>query len=325
MSRPKLRAALAALALTCALLVPTGAGAATVVNGGFETGTLDGWTEVEYSAGGEWFTYSKEEVENEEFEFFSPPEGNWAAVTEQGGADTMVLYQDVALEPGMTHKLSLYVQYFSTQPIFAAPTLSYEVAENQQMRVDVMRPTAPVDSVAAGDVLATVFANKAGDPAIWAPTPMSADLSAFAGQTVRLRIANVVTEGPFLASVDAVTIASVPPPVPAPPLPSNLITKGKLELNKKQGSGKLAVNVPGPGVLKLVDGAGKGKPKLIKAAAKNPTAAGKVWVPIKPTGKGKKKLKEKGKLAFKVKVTFTPTGGLPATQTFGGKLKLNNG
>jgi hypothetical protein len=33
-----------------------------------------------------------------------------------------------------------------------------------------------------------------------------------------------------------------------------------------------------------------------------------------------KLLKEKGTLAFKVNLTFAPTGGTPATQTFSGKL-----
>lgn len=48
----------------------------------------------------------------------------------------------------------------------------------------------------------------------------------------------------------------------------------------------------------------------------NPTATGTVKVPLVPTKAGKKVLDAKGKLKVKVKATFTPTGGLPNTETF---------
>ena len=61
---------------------------------------------------------------------------------------------------------------------------------------------------------------------------------------------------------------------------------------------------------------------MIKKASVTATAAGAVKLNLKPTGAGKKSLKKKGKLSFKLKVTFTPTGGTAATQQFKGKLKL---
>ena len=71
-----------------------------------------------------------------------------------------------------------------------------------------MKPTAPIESLNPADILTTVFANKAGDPQSMAPTALQADLSPFAGQTVRLRIANAVNDSVFNAAVDAVSIAS---------------------------------------------------------------------------------------------------------------------
>jgi hypothetical protein len=320
MSRPRgtFRNVLILIAACLALLVPAaGAGAATVVNGDFETGDLTGWQQFNQIGNGEWFVYDKDGVGS----FFPPPSGYFAAVDNQSEPDLDILYQDVALEPGVAHQLGLTFYYVSTEPIFVDPdTLSAEVEENQQVRVDVMRPSAPIDSVDPGDILTTVFANKTGDPQIMAPTRLTADLTPFAGQTVRLRIANSVTEGPFNTGLDAVSIA--PPPVPLPPpAPPNDITRGKLTLNKKKGTAKLTINVPGAGSLKSAD-ARKAK-KRVKGKALNPAAAGAVKVPLVPTKAGKKTLDAKGKLKVKVKVTFTPTGGTANTETFTVTLKKN--
>ncbi len=98
----------------------------------------------------------------------------------------------MALEPGFNHMLSLQVYYENQGGTFATPpSLDYNVFPNQQYRVDIVRPSAPVDSVAPGDVLANVFQTNVGDPSSLAPTPVSVDLSGFAGTTVRIRFAEV--------------------------------------------------------------------------------------------------------------------------------------
>ena len=51
----------AVLAVLLTLAVPGVSGAATVVNGGFETGTFSGWTVVNQEGGfpdGSWYVYS---------------------------------------------------------------------------------------------------------------------------------------------------------------------------------------------------------------------------------------------------------------------------
>jgi hypothetical protein len=308
------------LAISClALVIPAGAGAATVVNGDFETGNLTGWQQFNQTEAGEWFAESREEAENEGF--FPPPSGNFAAATFQGGEDLDVLYQDIALEPGFTHQLALILYYRSTREITVPVpnTLSLDV-DNQQLRVDVMRPSAPIDSVNPSDILTTVFANKNGDPEVMPPIRLTADLSPLAGQTVRLRIANAVTLEPFFSGLDAVSITSAP--LPPPPPPSNLISRGKLVLNKERGTARLAINVPGPGTLTAV-AKGKGKAKRLRNANLTVTAAGTVKVPLNPNGVGKKVLNDKGKLKARVDVTFTPTGGVANTQTYKVTLKKN--
>jgi hypothetical protein len=87
----------------------------------------------------------------------------------------------------------------------------------------------------------------------------------------------------------------------------NDFTFGKLKRNKKKGTAKLAVEVPGAGSLELT---GKG----LKPSSADATAAGEVKLPVKAKGKAKKKLRKKGKKKFEPAVTFTPIGGTPNTE-----------
>jgi hypothetical protein len=292
-----------AVVVFCMLLLTANAGAATVVNGDFETGSLSGWQIYNSDVDGSWETYSAAEA----FEFFPPPSGNFAAVSAESGSVTMILYQDIALEPYSTHQLGLTLYYHSYAPISAPNTLATDesVPTNQQLRVDVIKPTAPIESLNPEDILATVFANKNGDPEVMAPTHLTADLSSLAGQTVRLRVANAVHDFYFNAGLDAVSIASAPIP--------NAITRGKLTLNKKNGTGKLKINVPGPGTLNVVS---KGKKKLVKSRNLSATGPATLIVPLNPTAKGKKILNSKGKLKVPLQATYTPTGGTAGIQVF---------
>jgi Beta-lactamase len=82
-------------------------------------------------------------------------------------------------------------------------TLAYESPEpNQQFRIDLIDPSAPIDSVAEDDVLLNVFRTSEGDPTSLAPTAVSVDLSPWAGETVRLRLAQTDNQGPLRAGVD---------------------------------------------------------------------------------------------------------------------------
>jgi hypothetical protein len=335
---PKVSASAAALVAACvALLLPLSASAATVANGNFETGTLSGWqtytaNEAPESRDG-WYAYSgTTNPLTNEFETYpevqSPPEGTFGATSAEGGPGLHVLYQDVALEPYFTHTLSLTAYYNSFAPL-AVPTpnsLDASVEQgNQQYRIDVMKPTAPIASVNPEDILATLLATKTGDPETLAPTALTANLTPFAGQTVRLRFAEVDNEFYFDAGADAVSIASTPP--------SNVFTFGKLKLKRKNGTGLLKVNLPGPGLLTLADAGSGGKSTalaakktkkkaLIKSASVTATAAGTASLKLKPTGAGRKILKATHELDVKALVSFTPTGGTAASQTFTGKLKL---
>jgi hypothetical protein len=101
--------------------------------------------------------------------------------------------------------------------------------------------------------------------------------------------------------------------------PSNSFTVGKAKLNKKKGTATLSIDVPNPGEL---TGSGKGV-KVASAAVTSKTfsAPGKVKLTIRAKGKKKKKLNQTGKVKVKPKITYTPTGGDPSTQSLKVKLK----
>jgi len=102
--------------------------------------------------------------------------------------------------------------------------------------------------------------------------------------------------------------------------PSNAFRFVRVKRNRKKGTARLTVNVANPGTLAV---SGKGV-KTAGAAgaitAKSVPAAGDVELLIKAKGRKKRKLNETGKVKVKPKVTYTPTGGDPSTQSR--KLKL---
>jgi hypothetical protein len=108
--------------------------------------------------------------------------------------------------------------------------------------------------------------------------------------------------------------APLEPASSAAAAPSNEFTLGKPKRNKKKGTAKLPAVVPGPGTLVLV---GKG----LKSDTEEVGAAGEVKLAVKPTGKKKGRLEDKGKTKVDPEVTYTPTGGTPNTQDKKFKLK----
>jgi hypothetical protein len=314
----KLWVVLGAVSLTLGicLSVPSLATATTVANGNFETGTLEGWNTFSNKVGtGKWYAYSGTTTPIGTPPP-PPPDGTYGAVSAQGAPGTHVLYQDLYVSPGANETLSMVVYYESHAILAAPPSLSYEVEPNQQYRIDLIKPSAPLESLESSDIFATLFHTVTEGPETQGYKTVSIDLAPFAGQTVRLRLAEVDNLSNFSAGVDDVKVVSTAPPVP----PSNSFSFGKVELNKKKGTAMLEVNVPGAGTLTAADVKQKGK--RVKRTTVATASAGTATLILKPTGAGIKALTQKGKLPFKLAVTFTPTGGAAATQRFSGKLKL---
>ena len=203
---------LAVVALTVAAVL------AATINGGFESGDFTGWTVVNSplnpDPGSSWFVYSGNTTPLTGNNILNPPEGTFGAVTDQLGPAAHILYQDITLAPASTDTLSFTIYYENQAAIFASPAtleLTGSGIPNQQYRVDLIRLSAPVDSVSPSQVLATLFQTSPGDPFILGPTQVTADLSPYAGQTVRLRFAVVANQFFFHGAVDDVQVGAIIP------------------------------------------------------------------------------------------------------------------
>jgi PEP-CTERM motif len=189
----------------------TVANAASIVNGGFETG-FAGWTVVDQPGGsGSWFTTGGGSSPLSFHPIPSPTEGTQFAVTDQFGPGSHVLFQDINLEAGSQHILSFDWIAQNWAGIFANPgTVDKNVFPNQQFRVDLV-PTGFSDwfgpNSSAG-ILANILAPVAENAPVTAWNNLAFDLTPWAGSTVRLAFREVDNQSYFNAGIDNVKIAS---------------------------------------------------------------------------------------------------------------------
>ena len=202
-------AVVASLSVTACLLFVSAAGAG-IRNGGFEEGNFQGWTVADKGEAGSWFVYSGTATPLNSIPVVAPPEGTFAAVTDQFGPGAHVLYQTLKLGTESAQVLSFNLYYRNTGIVFCTPlSLDFTGEEgcNQQYRVDILRKGSDPFSVSSNDVLRTLFRTEVGDPLTLGPTPMSFKLTHLHGKVI-LRFAEVDNVGPFHASVDDVTLQS---------------------------------------------------------------------------------------------------------------------
>jgi hypothetical protein len=202
--------------------------AAIIVNGGFES-ALTAWTTVN-QAGGEGSFSIQTGTTSPIFGATvpSPAEGLASAMADSGGPGSHVLYQDFVVptlnagETGFLFRASVYIANGADR--FATPSsLQFDLPAsgaagfNQRARIDITLAGATDPfSMATSDLVHNIFETRVGDPLISGYNTISADLSAAlagrAGQTLRLRIAEVDNLGPFQFGIDRVEISAVPEP-----------------------------------------------------------------------------------------------------------------
>ena len=138
----------------------------------------------------------------------APPAGNFSAMSSQGGPGSHIIYQDVTLPASATDAaFQARIWYHNWAGSFVNPaSLSETVFPNQQFRIDVISPSSPVTVMGAG-ILQTIFTTTSSS-AFTLPgyTVVTASLGAFAGQTIRIRIAEVDNQSNFHAGTDDVSI-----------------------------------------------------------------------------------------------------------------------
>jgi hypothetical protein len=262
--------------------------------------------------------------------------------------------------------LSLYLFYESEAPtLFPTPDTLFvkpsggEPGGNQQVRVDVLKANAPLESLSPNDILTTLYASPSGGNGVLEPTLLSADLSQFAGQNVTLRIANATSEGEMKVGVGAVSLAATPLP-PAPPAPTaeetptTPISDGvaspvahKLLRQRSTGGATLDVRLPAAGSLVVSDARRKAAVASVFSARRTPSAAPAfgarratgapkpilirtasvavdhpqtVHVRLRPTAAASRLLAQKGRVPFRLQLTFTSARGAVSTATYKGVL-----
>ncbi len=352
------------LAIAALLLAAGSAGAAGPVEGSFEKG-LASWTKTSFYGNTGWDAETTADAEADFKTTLPAAIGPYVAATEYGGNDTAILAQTFALPAASSLNLSLYLFYESETPtlvpnpdtLFVKPS-GGEPGGNQQVRVDLLKANAPLESLSPNDILATLYASPPGAEVL-GPTLLSADLSQFAGQTVTLRIAEATSEGPMKVGVGAVTLTATPLP-PAPPAavaeetPTTPVSDGvaspvahKLVRQLSTGGATLDVRLPAAGSLVVSDARRKAavasvfsarrtasaapafaarrataapRPILIRTASVAVDHPQTVHVRLRPTAAASRLLAKKGRVPFRLQLTFSSALGAVSTATYKGVL-----
>ncbi len=215
------------IAVAIAMAAPT--------NGNFEKGNFDGWERVDDNgdiilpraeAKGKWQVYKgKLKFDFEEVpprggdappnaKLAEPPQGKFAAGLGSQGPGTHILHR--VLSVSGKQQLSFKLSYWNTaDDFYVQDTLSPEPPgrragsmgpsefPNQQLRVDIMDPEAPVDSLKNANIVKTIFRTKPGDKRRLDYTKFKTTLKQ--GE-YRLRIAEVDNQSNFMVGVDAVKL-----------------------------------------------------------------------------------------------------------------------
>ena len=210
----KRRSAAAAVALLAGVAVGSflllrGGQPRTIVLDDFESGTLGDWQAVEKGSGAWSVGAGPASGFTASFGVPAPP-GKFAILTDLQGPGTRILYRDLELDGRFSLRMTVfYASPAGTSFSHPRPLAHYGTDHNEQFRIDLLRPSAPIDSVAKSDVLVNVFRTAPGDANLHHPTKVSVNVSRFAGRTVRLRLAVTENQAPLLAGVDDIRFVRV--------------------------------------------------------------------------------------------------------------------
>jgi hypothetical protein len=247
------RRRLSAAVLSSAVLAMASASRADelIVNGGFETGDLTGWTVSDLAGGNGSFLLDDADGSTPTSANASvgPAAGSFYAVSDQTGPGTHALIQSFTVLPGtgsVTLSFRMFVNDWSgAGPIVDPIGLDHTGPANQHGRVDILTGASSAFDTGAGVVTNLYIGN---DPAATNPNPYASyqfDLTPFvgAGGTFQLRFAEVDNQLYFNVGVDDVSIVTTS--VGCPSVPETGCTaadKGSLSVRENK-PGKEAVKV----------------------------------------------------------------------------------
>jgi hypothetical protein len=198
-------------------------GAQLITNGGFETGTLAGWTIASQAgsfAGSNFFALSGTTTPQSGSSTVGPASGSFYAVADQLGPEAHALLQPFSVPSGSNVVLSFSLFVNSYGGSFVNPIgLDYSDGANQHARVDILQAGASALDTGSG-VLQNFYlgTDSGGNPHAY--TNLSFDITSLvgAGGTFQLRFAEVSNQLFLNMGVDNVSIvtttAALPEPIP---------------------------------------------------------------------------------------------------------------
>jgi hypothetical protein len=176
-------------------------------NGGFEARALTPWqTSVVGEGDSGWSRYHGTHAPISGLPIIGPPFGRHAAVADQDGPGSNVLVRTFRVD-GDDGQLRIWVWYHNYAGDFFAPHSLFETgtgAKNQQLRIDLVRPSAPLRSLKPTAILVTPFRTVPGDASKRGPFLVRLHVHRWEGRRVRLRIAEVDNQGNFNVVIDGV-------------------------------------------------------------------------------------------------------------------------
>ena len=185
-----------------------------ITNGGFETGTLAGWSVFDQAGGfGSWFARNLPSGPLSGLPTVGPSSGMWYALTYQQGAGTLALIQTITVPAGVpvTFSFDMFVNNWAG-PTFCG-TLDYTAGPRECGRVDLLAADANPFDIGAG-VIRNFYlgSDPGGNPHPYIHYSFDITPQVGAGGTFKIRFAEVDNQFFFNMGVDNVSVETVPEP-----------------------------------------------------------------------------------------------------------------
>ena len=257
-----------------------------IVNGGFETNggensqTFSGWTVSARSAssgGGGIFANSSGTgpLAPQWSIGVVPPEGAFSAYFDMYDLSSLVLSQEFVVPAGGgTLSFELFAANrgltSESDPFNRPATLAWETQPNQQFRVDLMNPNAPIEDLTPGNILQNIYEQTAAEGIFSDYQTISVNINpALAGQTVRLRFGLAVTNYYHQIGIDNVCIVPNSIPVDLDIKPQGTNNRFKLSSDGKKmvaimSDASFDATTVSPTSIRLGDESGSDTPIMLK-------------------------------------------------------------
>ena len=167
----------------------------TLLNGDFESGDLSGWSTI--NGGGAWFINDGTYTRLADDATTPPVAGRYSAFVDQSAQGTNILYQDIVLPANLPDKVTIsWIDQWENH----ASTFT----NDQEFRVELYGPA----DTSPAPFLGELFTTDPSSPVLSEPTMREVDITAlvtpYAGQSVRLQFVEVDTLLFFNVQVDNV-------------------------------------------------------------------------------------------------------------------------